>query len=88
MGTEIDKKEELPSREEGVNPSSMIERAEAVAKRMEEANLRAEELLKKNTEIYTRTVLGGRSEAGTAPTPTPVITDIQRAKALMEGKFI
>lgn len=42
----------------------IIERADSVAKRMEEANKRAEELIKRQEMILSRSILGGKTEAG------------------------
>ena len=44
--------------------ASLIDRADNVAKRMEEANKKAEELLIRQERIATRLMLGGRSDAG------------------------
>jgi len=44
--------------------NSLIERADFVAKRMEEANKKAEELLSRQEAILARNMLSGRAEAG------------------------
>ena len=43
---------------------TLIEKADAVAKRMEEANKKAEELIRRQEEITARMLLSGRAEAG------------------------
>lgn len=45
----------------------LLERADSVAKRLEEANKKTEELLKRQEEIAARAMLSGRSEAGIMP---------------------
>ena len=47
---------------------SLIERSEAIAKRMEEANAKAELILRKQEELASRTLLSGRAEAGKGKT--------------------
>jgi len=49
---------------------SLIEQAEATAKRIEEANKRTEELLRRQEEIATRLLLSGKTQAG-IPQKTP-----------------
>ena len=44
--------------------ASIIDRADAVAKRMEEANKKAEQLLARQEAVAARMMLSGRSEAG------------------------
>lgn len=60
--------EEIKETEKVLNPitetSSIIDKADAVAKRMEEANKRAEELLTRQEAIAARMMLSGKSEAG------------------------
>ena len=50
-----------------VSTDDILSRAEASAKRMEEANLKAEELLKRQEQIAARLILSGKSEAGITP---------------------
>jgi len=47
-----------------IENNSLIEKAEAIAKRIEDANKRAEDLLKKQAEAAAKQILGGRSFAG------------------------
>jgi dienelactone hydrolase len=44
---------------------SLIEKADSIAKRMEEANKRAEELLERQESVAARLMLSGRSYGGT-----------------------
>jgi len=44
---------------------SMLNRADKVAERMEQANKKAEELLARQEAIAARMIIGGRAEAGT-----------------------
>jgi len=61
-------KQEAPAgnSDEGNKPAanSLIDGANAAAKRLEDANRKTEELIKRQEEIYTKTMLGGRAEAG------------------------
>lgn len=66
---------------------NLIDRAEAAAKRMEEANQKAEELLKRNEELAARYVMSGRSEAGNGPVQAPQETPKEYAKRVMSGKI-
>ncbi len=50
--------------------ASLIDRADGVAKRMEEANRKAEELLTRQEQIAARLMLSGKSSAGSV-TKTP-----------------
>lgn len=86
MGIETDKKGELAGKQE-VSPLNALDRAEAIASRMEAANQRAEELLKANTEIATRNILGGRSEAGQPQALPAEITPKEYAQKALRGDF-
>lgn len=58
---------EEPKKEstEAVKPQiSILEQAEAIAKRIEESNKKAEEILAKNEQQLSRIMLSGRSNAG------------------------
>lgn len=52
------------------NTDSIIERADAIATRIENSNKKAEELLARHEAVAARILLGGRAEAG-APVKTP-----------------
>lgn len=64
-----------------------IDRANSAAKRLEEANKKAEELATINAEIVARNVLGGRTEAGQQPLAKPEISPKDYAKSLLNGKL-
>ncbi len=63
-----------------VTTPNMLEKAEAIAKRIEEANRKAEELISRQEQIAARSLLSGRSEAGQIPKSEPVLTDAEYAK--------
>lgn len=70
MEEERPKKEEQPKKESAPDDEtkqSLIEKADALAKRLEAENERGEALAKKNEELAARLTLGGRSEAGQQP---------------------
>jgi len=74
--------------EKNVNSLSLLDEARTLVVRLEEANKKTRELIEYQEQLASRNKLGGRSEAGVMPIQPPIITDIQRAKALMEGRFI
>lgn len=49
------------------SPQTLLEKAEAVARKIEEGNKKTEELLKRQEEIEAKKILAGRSEVGAAP---------------------
>lgn len=51
------------SEEEQKQEISPLDRAESIVRRLEDANRRSEELIKKQEEIAARAMLGGRSES-------------------------
>jgi hypothetical protein len=57
-------KEEQKTETPITETSSIIDRADAVAQRMEAANKKAEELLQRQEAIAARMMLSGRAEAG------------------------
>lgn len=62
---------------------SLIEKADSVAKRMEEANRKSEELLRRQEEILSRQLLSGRAMAGQtqkSPELTQAESDAEEAK--------
>lgn len=97
----MDEKEEVTEKEErGTDENtndgnkrettSLIEQANAAAKRLEEANKKKEELLKQEQEIEARRVLGGVTEGGKIEqkkdeTPAEYRARIEREIA--EGKY-
>jgi len=59
-----------PSNNDGGSKSettSIIDRADNIAKRLEEANKKSEELISKQEAIAARMMLGGKAEAGIQP---------------------
>lgn len=64
--------------------NSLVDRAEAAAKRIEEANARADELLRKNEEIYARMKLGGET-GGRVEIPVKVETPTEYRERIMRG---
>ena len=88
------KKEEPVADEsgEGDKPkaTSIVDKASEVAKRMENANERAEEILLKQEELAAKTMLGGHAEAGSEPKKpkeeTPHEYRMRINKELAEGK--
>lgn len=60
--------------------TSLIEKADNVAKRMEAANKKTEELLERQEAVAARLLLSGRAEAG-AETKTPEQTTEEKVKA-------
>lgn len=66
---------------------SVLDRAEAVAKRIEEGNKRAEELLSRNEQIASRMILGGRTDAGQAAPEQPQISNKEYAQKVLRGEL-
>ncbi len=64
---------------------NQVERAEAAVKRMEELDHKIEENLKTLTELTTRNILGGNSEAGSAPIPPKVETPKEYKDRILRG---
>ena len=69
--------EEEIKKEEVKSEATLIEKAEAVAKRIEEANKVAQEILERNEKIIAEDKLAGRSSAGTV---TPIVDKEQAEK--------
>lgn len=68
-------------------PDDMVSKAEAAARRLEEANKKQEELLAKNEALMTRSILGGRSEV-TKQEPKKEITAAEYAQAALRGRIL
>lgn len=58
---------EAPTEAEKPEDIDILQKAEALSKRIEAANRKSEELLLKHEQIQTRAVLGGRTFAGVPP---------------------
>lgn len=69
---------------------NLIERSDAIAKRMEEAIKRSEEILARNEEIYARQRLAGRADAGQVQKSEEEVTQerIQAEAKAIVSKFI
>lgn len=55
---------ETPKENKPEEPVDLLTRSENIAKRIEEANKKAEEILNKNEQTLSRIMLSGRAEAG------------------------
>lgn len=64
---------------------SMLDKAEALAQRIEIANKRTEELLMRQEQLLARQSLSGRGEAGIMPIVKPPISDIEYSKRFFNG---
>ena len=62
-----------------------IDRANAAAQRLEEANKKAEEIAVLNSEILARNVLGGKTEAGQQPLVAKEVDPKDYAKQLLKN---
>jgi len=68
-------------------PASIIDRADAVAKRIEEANKKTEELIGRQEAVAAKMMLAGRAEAGSA-SPKPVeLTPQEYAEKVKKGEI-
>jgi type II secretory pathway component PulJ len=67
-------------------PITLVDRAEAAARKLEEQNKIMEQQLAKMAEMQTRMMLGGRSEAGSAPAPPKEETP-QEYRRRVEGGY-
>lgn len=74
--------EEQPTKE-----LSLIERADLLAARLEKANVQSQELLKKQEEMLSRELLGGKSEAGKQEEKKPEIDPREYAKRALQGQL-
>jgi len=78
---------EAPQKEEKeqpqINSTEMIDRANAAAQRLEEANKKQEELIKRQEALQVRQLLGGKAEAGT---PQKEETPEEYTKRVMENR--
>lgn len=63
--TEIEEKQEKnEEQDKKVDPTDTIEAANKAAERLEAANKKTEELIKKQQEIFIEQTFGGKTEAG------------------------
>jgi hypothetical protein len=68
-------------------PNNLIEDANDAAERMEAANARMEDLIKRQEFLATQDKLGGRSEAGIQAPKKEKISDKEYAKQIIEGNY-
>lgn len=66
--------------------ATLIDEANAAAKRLEEANERKSELLKQEEELNAKRILGGGSEAGGEPEKPKEETPKEYADKVMRGE--
>ena len=66
------------------NSNTMIDRANAAAQRMEDANTQLTQLLAKQESMKVEQTLGGETEAG-QPSKTEDEINIEAAKTLLDG---
>ena len=67
-------------------PTSLVDKADAAAKRLEKANAETARLLAKKEELMAREKLGGVTEAGT-PSKKEEESDEEYAKRVLEGRI-
>lgn len=81
----MEEQKEQPKQEEST--TTLIETARKVAERIEQANKRTEELLKRQEEIEARKIISGRSSAGTtiAPPIDPQVEVKNRVNEMLKG---
>jgi len=81
-------KETVQPAAQPVPQNQIIMDAHTAAERLENANKKQEELIKRQEELHARRVLGGTSEAGITPVKEadPYDDPVTYANALMEGK--
>ena len=74
--------------DEGDEPkaTTLLDKADAVSKKLEEANIKTEELLKRREELAAKEMLGGRADAGEKPPEKKKLTDTEYAEALQRGE--
>ena len=79
---------EEKEKDDFVNDStiSLIERAEAAAKKIEEENKKRVELLRREEELEARKIVSGKSEAGFVPKPIDRNEEIKEDINKMFGK--
>lgn len=65
----------------------LLSKAEETAKRIEEANLKFEENLRRQEEILSRQILGGKSMAGSVPVEEKPISDLEYSKRFLKGEI-
>ena len=87
---ETEKQEESQESNEGRNQSegtSLVERADAAAKRLEEANKKAEEINRKREDLMAMGKLGGSIDSGQQPPKQEEESPQDYAQRALEGKI-
>lgn len=86
-------KEEQEKSEEDIDKrvqpetTSLIDKADAAAERIEKANIKQEELLNRQEQLMAKQALGGKSEAGKPyQEEKKEMSDEEYAKALQKGE--
>ena len=70
----------------GAEPT-LLDKAEGLARRIEEANKKHEELILREEELKAKQILGGRAEAGKTPTKEKELTSIEYANLIRACKI-
>ena len=82
---EEDKKEETA--EEEPSAADDVDRANRAAKRLEEANTKTEELVKRQEKLAVKSALGGSSDAGEPPAKPKVESAEDYAKRVLANEI-
>ena len=72
--------------EEDKEAKGLVEEANVVAKRLEEANTKKEELLDREDESKAKEILSGKADAGEIPEKPKKLTDEEYANAMEKGE--
>lgn len=92
MAEEGNKPEGTPAQEPVAPPAepsktqSLVEKSEAIAARMEAANIKTAELLTRQEELKATEILGGQAEAGQEPEPKKGLTDEEYKNKILTGE--
>lgn len=78
--------EEIKENDAQKEPLSAFNKAEAILKRIEEANAKAEENIKRQDELMAAAVLSGKSFAGQAPVKIEE-SPAEYKKRIMSGRL-
>lgn len=90
MNDEETKTEVSKTDETGIQPDSsdsLFERTDKAAARIEAANKKTEELLNRQEEIYAKSVLGGKADAGQKEEKPKEMDPVEYAKKVMNGEI-
>lgn len=67
--------------------NTLLDRADATAKRLEDAKAGADKIIRQYQNVLARQALGGRSEAGQPEVKEPEVSPKEYAQLLIEGKL-